>query len=143
MQVQQILLAKGTDVRTIAPDATVADAVTALKEHGIGALVVSGDADAIAGIVSERDIVRGLAEGDRNFLARAVRDVMTAEVVTCGPEDTGRFVLGLMTEHRMRHVPVVRDGRLSGLVSIGDVVKSRLDEILSEADALREYIARG
>lgn len=143
MQVQQILLAKGADVRTIAPDATVADAAAALREHGIGALVVSTDPGSIAGIVSERDIVRGIAEDGGDFLGRAVRDAMTSEVVTCVPEDTGRFVLGLMTEHRMRHVPVIRDGRLAGLVSIGDVVKSRLDEIMSEADALREYIARG
>lgn len=143
MQVQTILSAKeSADIHTIGPEATIAEAVAALKGFGIGALVVL-DGESIAGIISERDIVRGIADRGQAFLGLAVADAMTREVVTCTLEDTGRGVLSLMTEHRMRHVPVVRDGRLVGLISIGDVVKSRLEEIMSEADALRDYITKG
>ena len=141
MRVSTIIQSKGAKVHTIAPDATVADAVARLRELRIGALVVSGDGAAIDGIVSERDIVHGLAEDGEGLLDRRVADLMTVEVVTCTPEDTGRGVLGYMTERRVRHVPVVEDGRLSGMVSIGDVVKSRLDEIMREAEALRDYIS--
>ena len=141
MQVHTILREKGTDIHTIGPGATIAEATARLRDLGIGALVVSEDGATITGIISERDIVYGLAEQGAGFLDLAVRDAMTADVVTCSPEDTGRVVLGRMTEHRMRHVPVVEAGRLVGLVSIGDVVKSRLQEIMSEADALRDYIA--
>ena len=141
MQVHAILREKGSDIHTIGPGATVAEAAGRLRELGIGALIVSEDGAAITGIISERDIVYGLAETGAGFLDVAVRDAMTADVVTCSPEDTGRGVLSRMTEHRMRHVPVVDGGKLVGLVSIGDVVKSRLQEIMSEADALRDYIA--
>ena len=142
MRVSTIIQSKGTIVYTIAPDATVADAVARLRDLRIGALVVSGDGGAIDGIVSERDIVHGLAEDGTGLLDRKVADLMTVEVVTCAPEDTGRGVLGYMTERRIRHVPVVEDGRLTGMVSIGDVVKSRLDEIMREAEALRDYISQ-
>lgn len=142
MRVSTIIQGKGAKVHTIAPDATVADAVARLRDLRIGALVVSGDGAAIDGIVSERDIVHGLAEDGEGLLDRRVADLMTVEVVTCTPEDTGRGVLGYMTERRVRHVPVVEDGRLSGMVSIGDVVKSRLDEIMREAEALRDYISQ-
>ena len=142
MRVSTIIQRKGAKVHTIAPDATVADAVARLRDLRIGALVVSGDGAAIDGIVSERDIVHGLAEDGEGLLDRRVADLMTVEVVTCTPEDTGRGVLGYMTERRVRHVPVVEDGRLSGMVSIGDVVKSRLDEIMREAEALRDYISQ-
>lgn len=142
MRVSTIIQSKGTIVYTIAPDATVADAVARLRDLRIGALVVSGGGGAIDGIVSERDIVHGLAEDGTGLLDRKVADLMTVEVVTCAPEDTGRGVLGYMTERRIRHVPVVEDGRLTGMVSIGDVVKSRLDEIMREAEALRDYISQ-
>ena len=142
MRVSTIIQSKGTIVYTIAPDATVADAVARLRDLRIGALVVSGGGGAIDGIVSERDIVHGLAADGTGLLDRKVADLMTVEVVTCAPEDTGRGVLGYMTERRIRHVPVVEDGRLTGMVSIGDVVKSRLDEIMREAEALRDYISQ-
>lgn len=142
MRVSTIIQSKGTIVYTIAPDATVADAVARLRDLRIGALVVSGGGGAIDGIVSERDIVHGLAADGTGLLDRKVADLMTVEVVTCAPEDTGRGVLGYMTERRIRHVPVVEDGRLTGMVSIGDVVKSRLDEIMREAEALRNYISQ-
>lgn len=143
MQVQTILSAKeSADIHTIGPKATIAEAVAALKDFGIGALVVI-DGESIAGIISERDIVRGIADRGQAFLGLEVADAMTREVVTCTLEDTGRGVLSRMTERRMRHVPVVSDGRLVGLISIGDVVKSRLGEIMSEADALRDYITQG
>ena len=142
MRVSTIIQSKGTVVHTIAPDATIADAVARLRDLRIGALVVSGDGGAIDGIVSERDIVHGLAEDGMGLLDRKVADLMTVEVVTCAPDDTGRGVLGYMTERRIRHVPVVEDGRLTGMVSIGDVVKSRLDEIMREAEALRDYISQ-
>ena len=140
MQVHTILREKGSDIHTIGPGTTIAEAAARLREFGIGALVVSEDGATITGIISERDIVYGLAEQGAGFLGLTVSDAMTVDVVTCSPEDSGRGVLSRMTEHRMRHVPVVDGGRLVGLVSIGDVVKSRLQEIMSEADALRDYI---
>lgn len=142
MLVATILQGKGTDVHTIGPDESVAAAVDRLTEHGIGALVVSSDGKAVSGIVSERDIVRGLSAKGNSLLDEPVSSVMTAGVVTCTPNDSGRAVLSIMTDRRMRHVPVLENGVMCGLVSIGDVVKGRLDEIMHEADALREYISQ-
>ncbi len=141
MQVAKILQNKGSDVYTIAPHATIETAVAALKNHGIGALVVSSDGKSIDGIVSERDFVHGLADHGPDLLQAPVSSLMVTDVLTCGLSDTGRDLLGLMTDRRIRHVPVVEDGVLCGMISIGDAVKSRLDEILHEAEALREYIS--
>ena len=141
MLVATILQGKGKSVHSIAPDRPVGEAVAELAERRIGALVVSADGADVAGIVSERDIVRGLAECGAALLDQPVESLMTRDVLTCSPDDTGRGILGYMTERRIRHVPVVENGRLSGMVSIGDVVKSRLDEIMHEAEALREYIS--
>lgn len=143
MNVETILKAKGRAVHTIAPTATIAEAVRRLADLRIGALVVSGDSRTILGIVSERDIVRGLAEHGPALLSRSVAELMTRLVITCGPLDPDSTVLAIMTEHRMRHVPVVADGDLYGMVSIGDVVKARLDTVLAEAEAMRDYITRG
>ena len=143
MNVETILAGKGRDVLTIAPDATIADAVAVLKARRVGAAVVSIDGKSVAGILSERDIVHGLAEHGAQALARRVDELMTRDVMTCVGGDTDREVLALMTERRFRHLPVVEDGVLAGIVSIGDVVKSRLDEIATEAEAMRDYISRG
>ena len=143
MNVETILAGKGRDVMTIAPDATIADAVAMLETHRVGAAVVSTDGKTVTGILSERDIVHGLARHGGALLERRVEELMTRDVETCTGGDTDREVLALMTERRFRHLPVVEDGALAGIVSIGDVVKSRLDGILGEAEAMRDYISRG
>ncbi len=143
MNVETILAGKGRDVLTIAPDAVIADAVRLLGAKGIGAVVVSADGKMVSGILSERDIVHGLAEHGGALLDRRIDELMTRDVKTCSGRDTDQEVLALMTERRFRHVPVVEDGVLVGIVSIGDVVKSRLDGIAGEAEAMRDYISRG
>ena len=144
MYVESILAVKGAEVATIGPEASVGEAVATLREHRVGALVVSSDGSHIAGIVSERDIVRRLADHAEGTLALAVGDVMTREVTTCGAKDTIEKLMWLMTEQRIRHVPVVDDdGVLVGIVSIGDVVKHRLGQLESENKALYEYITQG
>ena len=143
MNVETILAGKGRDVATIAPDATIADAVAMLQARRVGAVVVSTDGKTVSGILSERDIVHGLAEHGGALLDRRVDEFMTRDVETCAGRDTDREVLALMTERRFRHLPVVENGALVGIVSIGDVVKSRLDDIASEAEAMRDYISRG
>ena len=142
MDVDGILRAKGARVVTIEPEASVAELVRVLRKERIGALVVSRDGQVIDGIVSERDIVRGLADHGAGVLGLAVRDVMTASVATCGPHDSVKQLMAQMTRRRIRHLPVVDDGRLAGIVSIGDVVKNRLEEMETETNVLREaYLA--
>jgi len=141
MNVEAILKTKGTGVATIAPDAAVSAALDLLSAKGIGAVVVSADGAVPDGILSERDIVRGLAMHGASLLDRQVSQVMTRNVITCSPHDKIADLMGLMTERRIRHLPVMRHGRLAGIVSIGDVVKNRLDEIEWEADSLKTYIA--
>jgi CBS domain-containing protein len=141
VNVDAILRGKGDTVVTIAPDATIAEAVSLLRMRSIGALVVSGDGIAPEGMLSERDVVRGLARDGARLLQRRVEDIMTRAVVTCGRHDSLADLMALMTERRIRHLPVMHNGRLAGLVSIGDVVKNRLDEIESEAQSLKTYIA--
>ena len=141
MNVNDILKAKGRDVATVAPDATVTDAVRLLHRRGIGALVVSADGNRLDGILSERDIVHALAAHGAAVLDRRVAELMTRRVVTCTPNDTIAELMGEMTRRRIRHLPVVDRGRLAGLVSIGDVVKNRLEEMESETTSLRQFIA--
>jgi CBS domain-containing protein len=144
MKVQEILAHKGGKVVTIRPDATISTAVHRLALERIGALVVSEDGISIAGILSERDLIVALAEEGAGILApdRRVRDLMTKGVRTCRPDDLIKSVMAEMTRHRFRHMPVVEDGRLAGVVSIGDVVRTRLDEMELETVVLREaYIA--
>ena len=141
MNVNDILKAKGREVATVAPDATVTEAVRLLHRRGIGALVVTADANRLDGILSERDIVHALAARGAAVLDMRVSELMTRRVVTCAPNDTIAELMGEMTRRRIRHLPVVDRGRLAGLVSIGDVVKNRLDEIESEAQSLKTYIA--
>lgn len=143
MSVAHILKEKGSEVVSIASDASIAEAVDLLARHRIGALIVSDGRGAVAGILSERDIVRGLARDGEALLAERVDEVMTREVVTTSPgEGIGR-VRELMTQGRFRHLPVIEDGRLVGVVSIGDVVKHRIREAELEASALKDYILTG
>lgn len=143
MKLAQILAQKGDFVATVAPEATVADLLSMLARHGVGALVVSGDGRRIEGIVSERDVVRALAQRP-DVLGERVAGIMTADVQSATPDGTVADLMALMTEHRIRHVPVVdEDGLLVGIVSIGDVVKSRLGELEGEREALVGYITGG
>jgi CBS domain-containing protein len=141
MNVETILRNKGNWVATVRPDATVADAVDMLNRERIGAIIVSEDGNGVDGILSERDIVIALAEDGADLLPRTVADIMTRSVVTCGPSDTVGELMAEMTNRRIRHFPVVADGRLIGIVSIGDLVKSRLDEVEFEASSMRSFIA--
>ena len=141
MQVRHILSGKGAEIVTARPDSTIAEAAKLLKEKNIGAIVVTTEGGGIAGILSERDIVRGLPEHGADLLALKVKDRMTAEVTTCTLDDRLDDVMVLMTQGRFRHLPIVEEGRLTGIISIGDVVKCRLEELESETSTLRQYIA--
>lgn len=141
MTVKAILDAKGRDVLTISPASSLADAARLLSEHGIGALVVSQDGERIAGILSERDIVRVLGEAGETAMSHPVSSVMTAKVHVCHEDNTVNEVMQVMTDGRFRHLPVEKDGKLAGLVSIGDVVKRRIEDVEREAEEIRSYIA--
>jgi CBS domain-containing protein len=142
MKVQDILSEKGNRVATMRPDASIDTVVHRLRLDRIGAVVISTDGLTIDGILSERDIVYGLVEHGAALLQKRAADIMTHEVVTCRVEDAIKEVMAKMTHSRIRHVPVVENGRLAGIVSIGDVVKHRLSEAELEASVLREaYIA--
>ena len=152
MLIEHILHRKGHDVATIPADARVAEAVATLRERNVGALVVTaatdqgadraaGTAPAIAGIISERDIVRALH--DAEALAQPVSALMSTDLTTCAPRATVDELMRLMTDRRIRHIPVLDGGRLAGIVSIGDVVKSRIDELQTETETLHEYLSSG
>ena len=143
MLADQILDSKGRVVATIAPDATVSDAVAMLAEHNVGALVVSADGAAVDGIISERDIVRRMAADGANTPGLTVRDLMKAEVATCDGRADTQKIMNVMTDGRFRHMPVVEDGRLQGIISIGDVVKVRIGELATEKEQLVGYIRDG
>ena len=140
MTVNDILSQKGNQVLTIEPAATLAEAVEMLARRRIGALVVTGADRRIVGIISERDIVRVLDEKGTAVLDTPVAEAMTRKVVTCGEGETIAEIMERMTGGKFRHVPVVEQGRLVGIVSIGDIVKARLGELQLEQDALRDYI---
>jgi len=143
MNVETILNAKGVKVETITPETLVGEATKIMKRARIGALVVSDDGTNVLGILSERDIVSAMAEPTKRtgLVEKPVSCLMTREVLTCAPEDTVQKCMAVMTDRRVRHLPVVREGRMIGLISIGDVVKNRLEELESEAGFLRELIA--
>ncbi len=143
MLVADILHGKGTTVVTVHPDATVAELVRLLAEHRIGALVVSVDGSAVEGIVSERDVVGVLASAGAAALDEQVASICTRAVITAGPDDRLDGLAKVMTEGRFRHVPVVADGVLAGIVSIGDVVKARIGQLETEQEALTGYITSG
>jgi len=140
MNVREILSVKGREVVTIEPNANLATAVRVLAEHRFGALVVTGPEDRIVGILSERDIVTLLAKRGIDALETKIAEVMTRKVTTCSPTDTISSIMEHMTAGKFRHVPVIEQGRLAGIISIGDVVKHRLMEMESEQAALRDYI---
>lgn len=141
MTVEHILAGKGRTVVTIEPERTLFETARLLSEKRIGAVVVSDAEHAVLGIVSERDIVQALAKGGPSALQEPVSQHMTAKVITCTGRSAIRELMQLMTENKFRHVPIVENGRLTGIVSIGDIVKHRLAEIESEHQALRDYIA--
>lgn len=142
MLIATILQHKGTAVATVPPQATVAELLAKLAELNIGAVVVSEDGVTIAGIVSERDVVRRLHERGPGILRQPVSSIMTSDVRTCAPDAKVDQLRRTMTDHRVRHVPVVQDGRLVGIVSIGDVVKSAIQELETEKEALVSYLHR-
>jgi CBS domain-containing protein len=142
MKISSIIL--GKRVETISASASIHDVVNTLNSHHIGALVVSSDGKRIDGIVSERDVVRAMPGKLDQLIGMHVRDIMTVEVHTCTPDTTVAELMKMMTEHRIRHVPVVdAEGALISIVSIGDVVKNRVGEMESENQALRDYVATG
>ena len=141
MTVAAILAHKGRDVETTAPGVTLGEAATKLAERKIGALVVVEESDGIAGIISERDIVRAIAASGADALGQRVDTVMTRKVVTCSDAETINDVMTRMTMGKFRHLPVADDdGRLAGIISIGDVVKARIEQVEREAEELRSYI---
>ena len=140
MTVKAVLSRKGTDVTTIEPTATLAAAIKVLADRRIGAIVVTGAEGRIVGIISERDIVRAMAQHSAEALSRPVSETMTRNVVTCGERDTIADLMEQMTQGKFRHIPVVEQGRLAGIISIGDVVKRRVEELEHDGEALQDYI---
>jgi CBS domain-containing protein len=141
--ISAVLQAKGVFVATIRPEASVSALLADLAHHGVGALVVSADGQHIDGIVSERDVVRHLHKLGPELLGKRVESIMTREVRTCSPSDQVDSLMVVMTQHRVRHLPVVVDGVLAGIVSIGDVVKSRIGELETDRQSLIDYITTG
>ncbi|MFO7193588.1 MULTISPECIES: CBS domain-containing protein [Thermocrispum] len=142
MRIAEVLRKKGSDVATISPDATVTELLAVLAERNVGALVVVEN-ERIVGIVSERDVVRRAHERGAAILSAKVAEIMTTDVATCDPAETVDHLTVLMTQRRIRHVPVIDNGRLCGIVSIGDVVKNRMDELEEAQKQLQAYILQG
>lgn len=143
MKVAEILKQKGQEVVSVRPDESIETLSHRLRLARIGAMVVLDDGDALIGIISERDIVQGIAENGAACLGMTVASLMTRRLITCGPQDSVTGIARLMTENRIRHLPVVEGGKLVGLISVGDVVKSRLDEMSLEASVLRDIAIAG
>jgi CBS domain-containing protein len=142
MRIADVLRTKGAAVATITPETSVSGLLNELAMHNIGAMVVVSS-DGVVGIVSERDVVRKLHEHGVDLLKLPVSQIMTTMVATCSPTDTVNHLTALMTTKRVRHIPVVENDRLVGIVSIGDIVKQRMEELESEQQALQDYITRG
>ncbi|BBY52544.1 CBS domain-containing protein [Mycolicibacterium arabiense] len=142
MRIADVLRNKGAGVLTVSPEMTVAELLTGLATRNVGAMVVVGP-DGPVGIVSERDVVRNLHAHGAELLEHAVADIMSTDVITCTPADSVDGVSGLMTNNRVRHVPVMEDGHLTGIVSIGDVVKTRMEELEAQQEQLEAYITQG
>lgn len=143
MRIADLLRHKGSDVATVPPGISVAGLLEDLARHNIGAMVVCDDNHALVGIVSERDVVRQLNERGAELLRAPVSEIMTTDVVTCEPSEGVDSLASIMTERRIRHMPVVKDGKLVGIVSIGDVVRSRIEQLESDRSQLESYIAQG
>lgn len=141
MTVRKILNLKGSDVVTIAPEKSLHEAIALLTKEKIGALIVIGKKQEVLGVLSERDIVHLLSNKDANRFDNPVSSAMTADVKSCKPDDTVQQIMHVMTKGRFRHMPVVDNGKLAGVISIGDVVKLRLEEMERESEHLKEYIA--
>ncbi|BBX01761.1 histidine kinase [Mycolicibacterium moriokaense] len=142
MRIADVLRSKGASVATITPETSVSGLLTELSVHNIGAMVVVSP-DGVVGIVSERDVVRALQKRGAELLRAPVSEIMTSFVATCGPNDTVDSLSALMTTKRVRHIPVMENGRLAGIVSIGDVVKTRMEELEAQQEQLQAYITRG
>lgn len=142
MRIAEVLRRKGARVYTVHPATSVADLLAVLAARNVGALVVM-EGRAVCGIVSERDVVRRMSERGGALLDRPISEIMTTEVVGCTPEDSVDDAMRMMTEHHVRHLPVLVDGRLGGVVSIGDMVHTRIDELEQEREQLATYIAHG
>jgi len=140
MLAEHILRRKGRETITIAPDASLAEAVDALSEYNIGALIVVDADDNVAGLLSERDVVQTVSDRGPEALDAAVRSVMTAEVLTCTPQDGVKDLMEVVTHRRIRHLPVLDDGNLNGMISIGDLLKTRIEEVETEQEILRERL---
>lgn len=141
MTVKHILDEKGREVVTVSPSMGTADAVRFLADNKIGAVVVTGSAGKISGILSERDIVRAVASRGADALSAPISDIMTSKVTTCGENHTVNQVMELMTKGRFRHLPVEANGKLIGIISIGDVVRRRIEDVEREAEEIKAYIA--
>lgn len=140
MLAEHILRRKGRDTITIEPDAPLKDAVDAFSEYDIGALVVEEADGDVVGLLSERDVVRALSDRDPGVLDHAVRSVMSTEVLTCTPQDGVKELMEVVTHRRVRHLPVLEDGELNGIISIGDLLKTRIEEVETEQEILRERL---
>jgi CBS domain-containing protein len=143
MRIADLLRKKGSAVATVTPETTVTTLLAGLAEHNVGAMVVVTPDGSIAGIVSERDVVRRLNERGPGLLEGTVSEIMTKLVASCGPDDSVDQLSVLMTERRIRHVPVLVDGRLAGIISIGDVVKNRMEQLEQSQEQLQAYISQG
>jgi CBS domain-containing protein len=143
MNVATILKAKGRSVATVRPDTKLQDVVAKLSQRRIGAVVVVGEEGSVAGIISERDVIRALAEAGPLALEQPVSRYMTSDVVVCRETSLVDELMEMMTAGRFRHLPVVEDNSLVGIVSIGDIVKSHLSEVEMEVSAMRDYLATG
>lgn len=141
MAVAHILRQKGTSVVTVEPGDSVQTIVDMLARHRIGAVVVVDGHGGIAGIVSERDVVRAMVGDAASVMSKTAKDIMTSKVRTCSPTDSEADLMQMMTESRIRHLPVVANGRVAGMISIGDVVKLRIESMEAEADQMKTYIA--
>ena len=142
MRIADVLRNKGASVATITPETSVSGLLTELSVHNIGAMVVVSP-DGVIGIVSERDVVRALQQRGADLLRQPVSEIMTTFVATCTPADSVDHLSALMTTKRVRHIPVMENGRLTGIVSIGDVVKTRMEELEAQQEQLQAYITRG
>jgi CBS domain-containing protein len=140
MRISDVLRRKGNIVVTVKPEQSVTEMIDLLAEHGVGALVVSSDGTTVEGIVSERDVVRRLQRNGPEMLGAPVSEIMTTQVHSCPPDMDLDELMRIMTEGRFRHVPVLDHGKLAGIVSIGDVVKNRIDSLQAERDQLEAYI---
>jgi CBS domain-containing protein len=140
MKLVELIKAKQKDIIQIGVDRTIAEAVNTITQHKIGALLVDDEGGSIVGILSERDIVRGLSQHGANLQDVKVSELMTSDLIRCAPGDTVNEAMAMMTDRHIRHLPVFEDEQLVGFISIGDLVKCRMLEVQSEAEALRQYI---